>query len=93
MDSGSQGPALAASPPRHAVPPCCRPASALLCLCCVSVCANLASLFTPPPPARLPALAAGELSGDNIEVAVVGEDRVFRVLTPAEVSDYLQEVE
>lgn len=36
---------------------------------------------------------AGELSGDNIEVAVVGEDRKFRVLTPAEVQDYLQEVE
>jgi hypothetical protein len=35
----------------------------------------------------------GELSGDNIEVAVVGEDRKFRVLTPAEVQDYLQEVE
>ena len=36
---------------------------------------------------------AGELSGDNIEVGIVGEDRVFRVLTPAEVNDYLQEVE
>ncbi|KAL4436598.1 hypothetical protein ABPG75_003737 [Micractinium tetrahymenae] len=35
----------------------------------------------------------GELSGDNIEVAVVGEDRKFRVLTPAEVTDYLAEVE
>ncbi|KAL4444568.1 hypothetical protein ABPG77_002385 [Micractinium sp. CCAP 211/92] len=35
----------------------------------------------------------GELSGDNIEVAVVGEDRQFRVLTPAEVTDYLAEVE
>ena len=47
-----------------------------------------------PTRARLPACSlAGELSGDNIEVAVVGEDRKFRVLTPAEVSDYLQEVE
>jgi 20S proteasome subunit alpha 2 len=35
----------------------------------------------------------GELSGDNVEVGVVGEDRVFRVLTAAEVSDYLREVE
>ncbi len=35
----------------------------------------------------------GELSGDAVEVAVVGKDRSFRVLTPAEVSDYLREVE
>ncbi|KAL4853064.1 Proteasome subunit alpha type-2 [Chlorella vulgaris] len=35
----------------------------------------------------------GELSGENIEVAVIGDDRKFRVLTPAEVQDYLQEVE
>lgn len=35
----------------------------------------------------------GELSGDNIEVAIVGEDRQFRVLTAAEVTDYLAEVE
>ena len=38
-------------------------------------------------------LGAGELSGENIEVAVVSDDRKFRVLTPAEVQDYLQEVE
>ncbi len=41
----------------------------------------------------IPAPTPGELSGDNIEVAVVGEDRKFRVLTPAEVADYLAEVE
>ena len=35
----------------------------------------------------------GQISGENIEVAVVGEDQKFRVLTPAEVSDYLEEVE
>ncbi|CAG9463321.1 unnamed protein product [Pedinophyceae sp. YPF-701] len=35
----------------------------------------------------------GELTGHNVEVGVVGEDRKFRVLTPAEVSDYLREVE
>ncbi|GAB4817526.1 hypothetical protein N2152v2_004572 [Parachlorella kessleri] len=35
----------------------------------------------------------GELTGENIEVGIVGEDRKFRVLTPAEVNDYLQEVE
>ena len=35
----------------------------------------------------------GELGGDAVEVAVVGKDRSFRVLTPAEVSDYLREVE
>lgn len=36
---------------------------------------------------------AGEMTGENIEVAIVGEDKVFRVLTPSEVADYLQEVE
>ena len=35
----------------------------------------------------------GQLSGNNIEVAVVGEDQRFRLLTPSEISDYLQEVE
>ena len=35
----------------------------------------------------------GQVSGSNIEVAVIGPDRKFRVLTEAEVSDYLQEVE
>lgn len=36
---------------------------------------------------------AGELTGDNIEVGIVGEDKKFRVLTPSEISDYLREVE
>ena len=35
----------------------------------------------------------GQISGSNIEVAIVGEDQKFRVLTPSEVSDYLEEVE
>lgn len=35
----------------------------------------------------------GELTGEAVEVAVVGKDRSFRVLTPAEVADYLREVE
>lgn len=35
----------------------------------------------------------GQISGENIEIGIVGEDRVFRVLTAAEVSDYLSEVE
>lgn len=35
----------------------------------------------------------GELSGDNVEVGVVGEDRQFRVLSAEEVADYLREVE
>ena len=35
----------------------------------------------------------GQISGNNIEVAIVGDDHKFRVLTPAEVSDYLEEVE
>jgi len=33
----------------------------------------------------------GEMTESNIEVAVVGEDRVFRVLTASEVKDYLDE--
>lgn len=33
----------------------------------------------------------GEMTEHNIEVGVVGEDRVFRILTPAEVKDYLEE--
>lgn len=35
----------------------------------------------------------GQISADNIEIGIVGEDRKFRVLTNAEVSDYLSEVE
>ncbi len=35
----------------------------------------------------------GQISGSNIEVAIVGDDMKFRVLTPSEVSDYLEEVE
>lgn len=35
----------------------------------------------------------GELSGDNVEVGIVGEDRKFRVLSAEEVADYLREVE
>ena len=33
----------------------------------------------------------GEMTEFNIEVAIVGEDRVFRILTPSEVRDYLDE--
>ncbi len=33
----------------------------------------------------------GEMTENNIEVGVVGEDRIFRILTPAEVKDYLDE--
>merc|ERR1719224_43165 len=35
----------------------------------------------------------GAITENNIEIGVVGEDRKFRVLTPAEVKDYLSEVE
>lgn len=35
----------------------------------------------------------GQISGNNIEIGIVGEDRKFRVLSAAEVSDYLSEVE
>uniref|UniRef100_A0A7S4USR3 Proteasome alpha-type subunits domain-containing protein n=1 Tax=Alexandrium monilatum TaxID=311494 RepID=A0A7S4USR3_9DINO len=33
------------------------------------------------------------ITADNIEIGVVGPDRAFRVLAPAEVQDYLAEVE
>lgn len=33
----------------------------------------------------------GEMNEHNIEVAIVGEDRVFKILTPTEVRDYLDE--
>jgi len=33
------------------------------------------------------------ITADNIEIGVIGSDRKFRVLTPAEVQDYLGEVE
>jgi len=35
----------------------------------------------------------GAMTEHNIEIGIVGEDRKFRVLSPAEVKDYLQEVE
>ncbi len=34
----------------------------------------------------------GEMTADAVEVAVVGADGAFRVLTAAEVGDYLREV-
>jgi 20S proteasome subunit alpha 2 len=33
----------------------------------------------------------GEITKDNIEIGVIGSDRVFRILTPAQVQDYLEE--
>jgi 20S proteasome subunit alpha 2 len=35
----------------------------------------------------------GQISGKNIEIGIIDEKRVFKVLTPAEVDDYLAEVE
>eukprot|EP00798_Chlamydomonas_sp_ICE-L_P030411 gene30411-35416_t len=35
----------------------------------------------------------GQVTGSNIEVGIIGADRTFRILTEAEVTDYLQEVE
>ncbi|CAN7065656.1 unnamed protein product [Brassica oleracea var. botrytis] len=35
----------------------------------------------------------GEVSSKNIEIGKIGADKVFRVLTPAEIDDYLAEVE
>jgi 20S proteasome subunit alpha 2 len=33
----------------------------------------------------------GEMDEHNIELAIIGEDKKFRVLTPAELRDYLDE--
>jgi len=33
----------------------------------------------------------GEMDEHNIEMAIVGADKKFRILTPAEVKDYLEE--
>jgi hypothetical protein len=33
------------------------------------------------------------MTSTNIEVAIVGEDGVFKRLTPSEINDYLEEVE
>ncbi|XP_043806210.1 proteasome subunit alpha type-2-A isoform X1 [Manihot esculenta] len=35
----------------------------------------------------------GQISGKNIEIGIIGADKKFRVLTPAEIDDYLAEVE
>ena len=35
----------------------------------------------------------GEMNENNIEIGIIGEDRVFRVLTPAEIKDYLEEAD
>lgn len=35
----------------------------------------------------------GQISGKNIEIGIIDDKRVFKVLTPAEVEDYLAEVE
>ena len=35
----------------------------------------------------------GEMTESNIEIGIIGEDKKFRVLTPAEVRDYLDEAE
>eukprot|EP00897_Mesotaenium_endlicherianum_P000445 jgi/Mesen1/10400/ME000081S09798 len=35
----------------------------------------------------------GQISGHNVEIGIVGSDSKFRVLTPAEIDDYLAEVE
>lgn len=35
----------------------------------------------------------GEMTENNIEIGVIGEDRKFRVLTASQVKDYIGEVE
>lgn len=33
------------------------------------------------------------MNSTNIELGIVGEDKVFRLLTPSQIKDYLSEVE
>lgn len=35
----------------------------------------------------------GEMNEHNVDIAVIGRDRVFKVLTPSEIKDYLGEVQ
>lgn len=35
----------------------------------------------------------GQITSNNIEIGVVGDDGIFKVFTPSEVSDYIEEVE
>ncbi len=35
----------------------------------------------------------GEMTSTNVEIGIIGPDRKFRVLTAAEVADYLAEAE
>jgi 20S proteasome subunit alpha 2 len=35
----------------------------------------------------------GEMNEENIELAIIKDDRKFHVLTPAEVKDYLEQAE
>jgi 20S proteasome subunit alpha 2 len=35
----------------------------------------------------------GEMNEINIEIGIIGADKKFRILTPAEVKDYLKEAE
>ncbi|GER37564.1 proteasome subunit alpha type, partial [Striga asiatica] len=35
----------------------------------------------------------GQISGKNIEIGVIGNDKIFKILTPSEIEDYLKEVE
>ena len=35
----------------------------------------------------------GQMTSTNIEVGIIGKDQIFRVLTPNEIKDYLDEVE
>eukprot|EP00339_Tiarina_fusa_P016438 CAMPEP_0116996894 /NCGR_PEP_ID=MMETSP0472-20121206/535_1 /TAXON_ID=693140 ORGANISM="Tiarina fusus, Strain LIS" /NCGR_SAMPLE_ID=MMETSP0472 /ASSEMBLY_ACC=CAM_ASM_000603 /LENGTH=69 /DNA_ID=CAMNT_0004695641 /DNA_START=531 /DNA_END=740 /DNA_ORIENTATION=+ len=35
----------------------------------------------------------GQMTSTNIEVGVIGSDRIFKVLKPSEIRDYLEEVE
>ena len=35
----------------------------------------------------------GEMTAQNIQLAIVGPDRKFRLLSPAEVADYLAEAD
>lgn len=38
-------------------------------------------------------MVIGEMNEFNIEIGVIGENKKFKVLTPAEIKDYLKEAD
>jgi len=52
---------------------------------------NLRDAHVSLPPSLPPSFSHREMNEHNIEIGIIGADRKFRILTPAEVKDYLDE--